>query len=31
MDVPGNDRIVNCMDPQGAAFNLHQRGGGAMA
>jgi uncharacterized protein len=31
MDVPGNDRIVNCMDPQGAAFNLHQRGGGKMA
>ena len=31
MDVPGNDRVVNCMDPQGAAFSLHQRGGGGMA
>jgi predicted enzyme related to lactoylglutathione lyase len=25
MDVPGGDRIVNCMDPQGAAFSLHQK------
>ena len=24
MDVPGGDRIVNAMDPQGAAFGLHQ-------
>lgn len=24
MDVPGGDRIVNCLDPQGAAFSLHQ-------
>jgi hypothetical protein len=24
MDVPGGDRIVQCMDPQGAAFALHQ-------
>jgi uncharacterized protein len=27
MEVPGGDRIVNCMDPQGAAFSLHQRKG----
>jgi len=25
MDVPGGDRVVNCMDPQGAAFSLHQK------
>lgn len=25
MDVPGGDRIVNAMDPQGAAFSLHAR------
>jgi uncharacterized protein len=25
MDVPGGDRIVNAMDPQGAAFGLHAR------
>lgn len=25
MDVPGGDTIVNCMDPQGAAFSLHAR------
>ena len=25
MEVPGGDRIVNCMDPQGATFSLHQR------
>ncbi len=25
MDVPGGDLIVNCMDPQGAAFSLHQK------
>jgi predicted enzyme related to lactoylglutathione lyase len=23
MEVPGGDMIVNCMDPQGAAFSLH--------
>lgn len=25
MEVPGGDQIVNCMDPQGAAFSLHQK------
>jgi uncharacterized protein len=25
MDVPGGDRVVQCADPQGAAFALHQR------
>jgi uncharacterized protein len=25
MDVPGGDRIINCMDPQGAAFSLHSK------
>ena len=25
MEVPGGDLIVNCMDPQGAAFSLHQK------
>jgi predicted enzyme related to lactoylglutathione lyase len=25
MDVPGGDRIAQCMDPQGAAFALHER------
>lgn len=25
MEVPGGDRIVNCMDPQGAAFSLHAK------
>ena len=25
MEVPGGDTIVNAMDPQGAAFSLHQR------
>ena len=25
MDVPGGDRVVNAMDPQGAAFGLHQK------
>jgi len=25
MEVPGGDRVVNCMDPQGAAFSLHSR------
>ena len=23
MDVPGGDRVAQCMDPQGAAFALH--------
>ena len=23
MEVPGGDEVVNCMDPQGAAFSLH--------
>jgi uncharacterized protein len=27
MEVPGGDRIVNAMDPQGAAFSLHARKG----
>jgi predicted enzyme related to lactoylglutathione lyase len=27
MDVPGGDRVVNAMDPQGAAFGLHQKKG----
>jgi predicted enzyme related to lactoylglutathione lyase len=25
VDVPGGNRIVQCMDPQGAAFSLHQK------
>ena len=25
MDVPGGDRIVNAMDPQGAGFSLHEK------
>jgi len=25
MEVPGGDWIVQCTDPQGAAFALHQR------
>jgi predicted enzyme related to lactoylglutathione lyase len=25
MEVPGGDWIVNCVDPQGAAFSLHHR------
>ena len=25
MEVPGGDMVVNCMDPQGAAFSLHQK------
>jgi len=25
MDVPGGDRIAQCMDPQGAAFALHSK------
>jgi len=23
MEVPGGDRVLNAMDPQGAAFGLH--------
>ena len=26
MDVPGGDRVVMCVDPQGAAFALHSKG-----
>ena len=26
-DVPGGDRILQCLDPQGAAFALHQKHG----
>jgi predicted enzyme related to lactoylglutathione lyase len=25
MDVPDGDRILNAMDPQGAAFGLHAK------
>ena len=25
MDVPGGDRVAQCMDAQGAAFAMHQR------
>jgi predicted enzyme related to lactoylglutathione lyase len=25
MEVPGSDWVVNCMDPQGAAFSLHHK------
>ena len=25
MEVPGGDLIINCVDPQGASFSLHQR------
>ena len=25
MDVPGGDRILNGLDPQGAAFSLHAK------
>jgi predicted enzyme related to lactoylglutathione lyase len=25
MEVPGGDWIINCMDPQGAAFSLHHK------
>jgi predicted enzyme related to lactoylglutathione lyase len=28
MEVPDGDRIVNAMDPQGAAFSLHARRAG---
>jgi predicted enzyme related to lactoylglutathione lyase len=29
MDVPGGDRIAQCLDPQGAAFAVHARPGRA--
>ena len=29
MDVPGGDRIVQCLDPQGAVFALHSKGAGS--
>jgi uncharacterized protein len=29
MDVPGGDRIAQCIDPQGAMFAVHSKGGGA--
>lgn len=29
MEVPGGDLVAPCMDPQGGAFALHQRGGAA--
>jgi predicted enzyme related to lactoylglutathione lyase len=25
MDVPGGSRVANCVDPQGAAFSIHQK------
>jgi predicted enzyme related to lactoylglutathione lyase len=25
MEVPGGDRVVTAMDPQGAAFSLHEK------
>jgi uncharacterized protein len=25
MDVPGGDRIAQCVDPQGAAFAVHSK------
>ena len=28
MEVPGGDRIAQCLDPQGAAFALHELAGG---
>jgi predicted enzyme related to lactoylglutathione lyase len=28
MEVPGGDKVVNAMDPQGAAFSLHARRAG---
>jgi hypothetical protein len=27
MDVPGGDRVAQCVDPQGAMFALHQHNG----
>jgi predicted enzyme related to lactoylglutathione lyase len=24
MEIPGGDRIAQCLDPQGAAFALHE-------
>lgn len=29
MEVPGGDRVAQCLDPQGAAFALHEKGPGA--
>jgi predicted enzyme related to lactoylglutathione lyase len=26
MDVPGGDRIAQCLDPQGAMFAVHSKG-----
>ncbi len=26
MDIPGNDKIAQCMDPQGAAFAIYMEG-----
>jgi predicted enzyme related to lactoylglutathione lyase len=31
MNVPGGDRVVMCMDPQGAAFALHSKGQAVVA
>lgn len=28
IEVPGGDQVAVCLDPQGAAFALHQKGGG---
>jgi predicted enzyme related to lactoylglutathione lyase len=28
MEVPGGDRVLNAMDPQGAAFGLHAKKAG---
>ncbi|HWK08496.1 MAG TPA: hypothetical protein VNR64_00500 [Vicinamibacterales bacterium] len=25
MDVPGGDRVAQCLDPQGAAFAVHSK------
>jgi uncharacterized protein len=30
MDVPGGDRIAQCLDPLGAAFAVHSKGAGAV-
>jgi predicted enzyme related to lactoylglutathione lyase len=27
MEVPGGDQVAQCLDPQGAAFALHQVAG----
>jgi uncharacterized protein len=26
MDIPGNDKIAQCMDPQGAGFAIYMEG-----